>query len=175
MNDVPAPATPQPPPESVTRRNFYVSAIYGLGAAISAALGLPAAIYLLFPPNVRKADQWDEIGDVTRLAANSPTEMTFRRNRVDGWKVTSEKATAWVVKHADNSIVAFGPQCTHLGCAYHWDDGKSEFICPCHNSFFSIDGNVLGGPAPRALDRYETKVDGQKLLVGRLIVPGQQA
>jgi len=28
---------------------------------------------------------------------------------------------------------------------------------PCHNSLFSIDGRVLAGPAPRPLDRYETK------------------
>ena len=162
-------------PTITTRRNFYIGAIYGLGAAIAAALGLPAAIYLLLPPKVRKADQWVEIGDTASLAPNSPTEMTFRRNRVDGWKVTSEKTTAWVVKHADNSVTAFGPQCTHLGCAYHWDDAKTEFICPCHNSFFSIDGKVPAGPAPRPLDRYETRIEGRKLLVGGLIVPEKQA
>jgi menaquinol-cytochrome c reductase iron-sulfur subunit len=175
MDDVSTTTTSASPPDGVTRRNFYIRFIYGLGATIAAALGLPAAIYLLFPPRVRQNDQWVEIGEITRLAANSPTEMTFRRNRVDGWKVSSEKATAWVVKHADNSIVAFSPQCTHLGCAYHWDDGKTEFVCPCHNSLFSIDGRVLAGPAPRPLDRYETKVDGKKLLVGRLIVPEHQA
>lgn len=175
MDYVQAPVSPVPPNESVTRRNFYIAAIYGLGATIAAALGLPAAIYLLFPPKIRRAEEWIEIGDITRLAANSPTEMTFRRNRTDGWKVMSEKATAWVVKHADNSVVAFGPQCTHLGCAYHWDDGKNEFICPCHNSLFSIDGKVMAGPAPRPLDRYETKVDGRKLLVGRLVEPERQA
>jgi menaquinol-cytochrome c reductase iron-sulfur subunit len=164
-----------PAPEGVSRRNFYVGAIYGLGAAIAAALGLPAAIYLLFPPKVRVADQWVEIGDVTTLAADSPTEMAFRSNRVDGWKVTSEKTTAWVVKQADNSVVAFGPQCTHLGCAYHWDEGKTEFICPCHNSLFSIDGKVTAGPAPRPLDRYETRVNGKKLLIGRLIPSEKQA
>jgi Rieske Fe-S protein len=38
------------------------------------------------------------------------------------------------------TIVAFGPQCTHLGCAYHWNDSKDQFVCPCHNSFFSIEG-----------------------------------
>ncbi|HEX3742775.1 MAG TPA: ubiquinol-cytochrome c reductase iron-sulfur subunit [Bryobacteraceae bacterium] len=161
--------------ESLTRRNFYVGAIYGIGALIGAALGVPAAIYLLFPPKIREASQWVEIGDVGSLTADSPTEMTFRHNRVDGWKVTSEKATAWVVKHADNSITAFGPQCTHLGCAYHWDDGKTEFICPCHNSFFSIDGKVLGGPAPRPLDRYETRIAGKKLMIGRLLAPERQA
>lgn len=175
MESVPGPTTTAPLAEAVTRRSFYVAAIYGLGAAIAAALGVPAAIYLLFPPKVRQAEQWIEIGDVTSLAADSPTEMTFRRNRVDGWKVSSEKATAWVVKHSDNSITAFGPQCTHLGCAYHWDDGKTEFICPCHNSFFAIDGKVTSGPAPRPLDRYETRVDGKKLLLGRLIVPERQA
>jgi menaquinol-cytochrome c reductase iron-sulfur subunit len=175
MDDVSSPTTTTPAKEGVSRRNFYVGVIYGLGAVIASALGLPAAVYLLFPPKARKADEWVEIGDVTSLAADSPTEMTFRRNRVDGWKVTSEKATAWVVKHADNSVLAFGPQCTHLGCAYHWDDGKTEFICPCHNSLFSIDGKVTAGPAPRPLERYETRIDGKKLLIGRLIAPEKQA
>jgi menaquinol-cytochrome c reductase iron-sulfur subunit len=175
MDNVSGPITTPPAADGVTRRNFYVGAIYGLGAAIAAALGLPAAIYLLFPPKVRVASQWVEIGDVTSLAPDSPTEMTFRSNRVDGWKVTSEKTTAWVVKQADNSVVAFGPQCTHLGCAYHWDEGKTEFICPCHNSLFSIDGKVTAGPAPRPLDRYETRIDGKKLLIGRLIAAEKQA
>jgi len=169
------PTISAPPPEGVTRRRFYIGAIYGLSATIAAALGLPAAIYLLFPPRARKSDQWIEVGDVTRLTANSPTEMTFRRNRVDGWKINSEKATAWVVKQADNSVVAFGPQCTHLGCAYHWDEEKTEFLCPCHNSLFSIEGKVLAGPAPRPLDRYESKVEGNKLLLGRLMKPEQNS
>ena len=139
-----------------------------MGALIAAALGLPAAAYLLLPPKARKEDVWIEVGDVTRLTPNSPVELTFRRNRVDGWKVLSEKSTAWVVKQADDRVVAFGPQCTHLGCAYHWEDGKNDFLCPCHTSVFSIDGAVISGPAPRPLDRYETKIDGTKLMLGRL-------
>lgn len=63
MDNVSGPPTTAPAPESVTRRNFYVGVIYGLGATIAAALGLPAAIYLLFPPRVRQTDQWVEIGD----------------------------------------------------------------------------------------------------------------
>ena len=154
--------------DETTRRNFYIGAIYGMVGAISAALGVPALIYLLFPPKVKKASEWVEVGDITRLAPNSPVEMTFRRTRVDGWKVISEKSTAWVVKTADDKVTAFGPQCTHLGCAYHWEEGKNEFLCPCHTSLFGIDGKVLGGPAPRPLDHYETKIEGKKLLVGRL-------
>lgn len=159
-----------------TRRHFYIAAIYGMWAAISAALGIPALIYLFFPPKARKQEQWVEVGDVTKLAANQPVELSYRRTRVDGWKVISEKSTAWVVKHPDNSIVAFGPQCTHLGCAYHWDETKNDFLCPCHTSIFSMDGKVVSGPAPRPLDRYETKVDGTKLLLGALKpAPGSQA
>jgi menaquinol-cytochrome c reductase iron-sulfur subunit len=151
-----------------TRRNFYVAAIYGIWAAVAAALGIPAFIYLLFPPRLPKENEWVEVGDITRLTPGSPVEMVFRRTGVDGWKIMSEKSTAWVVKSADNQVVAFGPQCTHLGCAYHWDEAKNEFLCPCHTSLFSLTGKVLSGPAPRPLDRYETKVQGSKLLLGRL-------
>jgi menaquinol-cytochrome c reductase iron-sulfur subunit len=157
-----------------TRRTFYIGAIYGLWSLITAALSLPAFIYLFFPPKARRESEWVEVGDIGKLAQNTPTEMVFRRTRVDGWKISSEKSTAWVVKSA-NQVVAFGPQCTHLGCAYHWDDSKSEFLCPCHSSLFAMDGKVISGPAPRPLDRYQTKVEGKKLLIGHLNSPGDKS
>ncbi len=150
------------------RRSFLLTAIYGLWGLIGLALAAPASIYLLFPPKTRKEQEWLDAGDVAKLTPKMPVEMVFRRNREDGWKVTSEKSTAWVVKLSDSDVVAFGPQCTHLGCAYHWEEQKSVFLCPCHNSTFSVDGKVLSGPAPRPLDRYESKVENNKLLLGAI-------
>jgi len=152
----------------VTRRKFYVSMIYGLWSTIATALAIPAAIYLLIPPKLRKAPEWVEAGDVSHLEPRSPMEMVFRQNRIDGWKIESQKTSAWVVKLADAKVVAYGPQCTHLGCAYHWDEGREHFLCPCHTSVFGVDGAVISGPAPRPLDRYETKVENGKLLLGPL-------
>jgi len=150
----------------IPRRRFYLTFIYGLWSSIAAALAAPALLYLFLPPKVRRESEWIEAGDITTLP-KIPVEMVFRKNRVDGWKISSEIQTAWVVKLPDQ-IVAFGPQCTHLGCAYHWDEAKSEFICPCHNSVFAANGVVTSGPAPRPLDRYDVKIDGGKLLVGAL-------
>ena len=157
------------------RRSVLVGAIYALWGAIAAALGVPAFVYLFFPPRRIKADPWVEAGDVSTLAGNRPVEMVFRHNRTDGWKVVSEKAAAWVVRAPDGRVTAFGPHCTHLGCAYHWDDAQSEFVCPCHNSLFGLDGRVISGPAPRPLDRYETKIENGKLLLGRLLPERERA
>ncbi|MGH9661905.1 MAG: ubiquinol-cytochrome c reductase iron-sulfur subunit [Bryobacteraceae bacterium] len=148
------------------RRTFFLTVLFGLWGLIAAALALPAAVYLLLPPRARKHDEWAEAGDVSKLEPNSPVEMVFRRNRIDGWRVSSEKSTAWVVKTGEKDIIALAPQCTHLGCAYHWDERKNEFLCPCHSSTFSVAGKVLTGPAPRPLDRYDVKVEGNKLLLG---------
>jgi menaquinol-cytochrome c reductase iron-sulfur subunit len=151
------------------RRRFYLTFIYGLWGAIGAALAAPALLYLFLPPKTRAESDWVEAGDVASLQPKIPVEWVFRKNRVDGWKVSSEKQTAWVVKLPDQQIVAFGPQCTHLGCAYHWEERSSEFLCPCHSSVFSADGKVISGPAPRPLDRYATKIENGKLLLGGLI------
>jgi len=155
-------------PDRPTRRRFYEAVIVGVQAVIGIALAVPAVAYLLGPTKQRRDSGMIEATDIGTLAPNVPVEVSFRKSRVDGWKVINEKRTAWVVKMPDNSVVAYGPQCTHLGCAYHWEEGKSQFVCPCHNSFFSIDGKLVSGPAPRPLDRYFTKVDGTKLLVGEL-------
>jgi menaquinol-cytochrome c reductase iron-sulfur subunit len=154
--------------ENNDRRAFFLTMVYGLWAAMGAAVSIPAVVYLLFPPKLRPETEWDEAGDVTRMVPNSPVEMVFRRNRVDGWRIQSEKSTAWAVKQDNGQIIAFAPQCTHLGCAYHWDDGKRQFLCPCHTSVFSLDGKVVSGPAPRPLDRYAVKIENNKLLVGEV-------
>lgn len=149
-----------------SRRSLFTALIYGLWSLIGAALAAPAGVYLFFPPRVKKPEEWVEAADLSRIGVNDPEEVVFRRNRVDGWKVASEKASAWIVKVSETEAIAFEPHCTHLGCAYHWDQQKKHFVCPCHTSAFSIDGRVLFGPAPRALDRHEVKIAGGKLLVG---------
>ena len=154
--------------ENGDRRTFFLTVLYGLWALIAAALSLPAAAYLFFPPNLRKESEWAEAGDVTKMVPNSPVEMVYRRNRVDGWRILSEKSTAWAVKLTSGEVIAFAPQCTHLGCAYHWETDKNQFLCPCHTSVFSIDGKVVSGPAQRPLDRFEAKVQNNKLLLGEV-------
>ncbi|MEW5980072.1 MAG: ubiquinol-cytochrome c reductase iron-sulfur subunit [Acidobacteriota bacterium] len=150
----------------MNRRAFYLSVIYSLWSLMGAVVAVLAAIYLLFPPRLRRQEEWVEVGSVGDLRRDSPVEWVFRRNRTDGWKVTSEKTTAWIVKKSDQQVVAFGPQCPHLGCAYHWDSKDQSFLCPCHTSTFSLEGEVLTGPAPRSLDRYDVKIEGGKLYVG---------
>ena len=153
---------------STTRRTFHLAAIYALGALIGLAMAIPTLLYLLIPPKPRNRLSWIDAGDISQLTPGQPTALSFQENRLDGWKVVTEKKTAWVVKNADNKIVAFGPQCTHLACAYHWEASADKFVCPCHGSEFSVDGKVLMGPATRPLDRYATKIDNNRLQLGEL-------
>ncbi len=155
--------------EGMDRRRFYIAAIYGLWSLIGAALALPASIYLFFPPSARQKEEFVDLGEISQFPAGVPEEKVFRQNRKDGWRLLSEKATAWVTRVSDREVVAFAPQCTHLGCAYHWDEQKQNFLCPCHTSTFGLDGRVLSGPAPRALDRYQVRIEKGKLLLGSIV------
>jgi menaquinol-cytochrome c reductase iron-sulfur subunit len=158
--------------QDVTRRRFYAGFIYGVGTIITAALAIPAALYILVPGKPsRKKSGWVDAGDVSKLEPNVPAEVFFEQTLTDGWNTNTQKKTAWVVNLPGQGVVAYGPQCTHLGCAYHWEDSAKQFLCPCHTSVFSVDGKVVSGPAPRPLDRYEAKVENNKLLLGTLKVP----
>jgi menaquinol-cytochrome c reductase iron-sulfur subunit len=148
------------------RRGFLVASINGLMGLITAALALPTAGYLLGGSKTKRPADWVAAGDLAKLEANVPEQVVFERVRRDGWKTVTEKASAWMVKTSEKEVVAFSPVCTHLGCAVSWDGSAKNFACPCHTSSFGTDGKVLAGPAPRALDRFDLKLDGNTILLG---------
>ena len=149
----------------MTRRSFYTIFTNLLGAAIAAVVAIPAAGYLLLKPKSGRVDDLIELTDVGALRTAEPREAVYFRTRLDGWRRVREKTTAWVVKSPSGKVTAFSPQCTHLGCAYHWEAESKTFACPCHSSAFGLDGEVIDGPAPRPLDRYVSRVERGKLLI----------
>lgn len=53
----------------------------------------------------------------------------------------------------DGALHAVSSRCTHLGCQVVWNAAERTWDCPCHASRFSVDGEVLNGPAVDALER----------------------
>jgi len=51
--------------------------------------------------------------------------------------------------------------CTHLGGQVQWNSTEKCWDCPCHGSHFSINGDVLNGPAVASLApvRSEATID----------------
>ena len=147
------------------RREFHSRAVFFLNALIGAALALPAAAYLLLPGKRKQsAGGWSDAGSVSSLG-EQPRQVLVQRKRVDAWKTTLEEATAWVMRR-NGEVTAFSPSCPHLGCGVHYEAEQGGFYCPCHDSAFAIDGKVISGPSPRALDRFETKIEGDRLWLG---------
>jgi Rieske Fe-S protein len=52
--------------------------------------------------------------------------------------------------------------CTHLGCPLHWNSTERCWDCQCHGSHFSVDGEVLNGPAVADLAPVESETRAAK-------------
>lgn len=62
-----------------------------------------------------------------------------------------------VFKTSAGQSGAVSAKCTHSGCTVEWNapnNAKTPLRCPCHESYFALDGNVLSGPAKEPLTRY---------------------
>jgi glycine/D-amino acid oxidase-like deaminating enzyme/nitrite reductase/ring-hydroxylating ferredoxin subunit len=56
-----------------------------------------------------------------------------------------------VFKDEQGAVHAVSAVCTHMGCLVGWNETDRTWDCPCHGSRFSLDGEVLHGPATRPL------------------------
>jgi len=44
-------------------------------------------------------------------------------------------------------------KCPHMGCNVDWEKSDKQFICPCHQSKFNLDGSLISGPAKSGLEK----------------------
>lgn len=77
-----------------------------------------------------------------------------------------EAGRFYLVRLEDGGLLAIYRRCTHLGCAVPYDQATGQFVCPCHGSAFTADGDVLNAPAPRPLDLFALSInqDGEILV-----------
>lgn len=149
------------------RRNFMKAAIAGIGGLIGAALGLPAIPYIMGPALQKESDNWIQLGSISKVELNIPTLFKKTIETQTGWINTEEEISVYVLTSNGQDYVVMSNVCTHLGCRVRWIPEKDGFFCPCHNGVFSKDGNVVDGPPPRPLDRFESKVEDGVIFIKR--------
>lgn len=68
-----------------------------------------------------------------------------------GKVIKYEGDTLAVYKDATGKSYILESDCTHLYCTVKWNQEEKSWDCPCHGSRFSINGDVLNGPAVKKL------------------------
>ncbi|MBI3607370.1 MAG: Rieske (2Fe-2S) protein [Nitrospirae bacterium] len=151
--------------EEIGRRRFFKRLIGLIAGVVALGWAVPLAIYGIRPALLRRSPEWTDAGPLDQLGVNQPRELDVVVSRRDGWRQINAVKSFWAYRTSEGHVVAYASACPHLGCAYQWREGQSRFACPCHLSIFSLDGAVLGGPAPRPLDTLQVRVDGGRLFV----------
>ena len=63
-----------------------------------------------------------------------------------------------IVEKTGENIKIYSSTCTHLGCKIN-QEKNNKFICPCHGSQFSLNGEVIKGPATKNLTQFNYSKD----------------
>jgi len=138
-----------------SRRDFVKAVTAVVGTLITAAIGLPAIGYLIDPAlKSKKEDAWIPLGNFKNFEIGKPILVSFNRRQVNGWEQTVSSYGVFVLRKSETDTLVLSNKCTHLGCQVNWKADKNEYVCPCHDAQFSIEGKVLGGPPPRPLNTY---------------------
>jgi menaquinol-cytochrome c reductase iron-sulfur subunit len=155
---------------SMTRRTFFKSATVGIGSVLTVMIGYPLIDSLVSSSKALVKKTFSKLGPIKGIGnsfspVKQPTKVNFSKTDQDAFVSFKKPEQVWVVKKSPDDIKVFSPICTHLGCRYNWDAERKLFVCPCHNSVYTIDGEVVSGPAPRGLDTLPTEIKDGNLYV----------
>lgn len=138
----------EPLEKPIKRRDFLGIAAFGafLAAFGAACIG---SLRLLLPKVFSEPSRRYKIGEPERFSMG---EITIPPGR-----------SVYVLRDTDG-FYAISAVCTHLGCIVKLHSGVFE--CPCHGSRFTLNGDVISGAAPKALEWYAISMapDGQLIV-----------
>lgn len=150
----------------LSRRDFMATVTMAIGGLISAGMGIPAIAYIIGPALQRRSEQnWILLGSAAKVELGTPTLFKVTIERQTGWILDQQELSIYVLTDNGRDYIAMSNICTHLGCRVRWIGDQEQFFCPCHNATFDKGGEVVDGPPPRPLDRYEVKVEEDQLYI----------
>lgn len=168
----------------MTRRTLIVWYLGGLMTAIVVAVIGPILVYVWpAPPKGQKFQQIPvSLGkDLSQLAdgeairfdsPSTPQNTAFVMADGGGDNAKGDLAFAGYAVKANGKIDLLAVNCSHLGCAVDFNGGAKRFDCPCHGSRFTIDGQVLHGPAvyPLAHLSYQKGDKPDQIMVDGIVL-----
>lgn len=155
--------------EKINRREFLQIATLMIGGTIGLIMGIPAIAYIIGNSLTKEdAQNWRALGSTQKIDLGTPTLFKINIDHTAGWISEEQEHSIYVLTENGRDFIAMSNVCTHLGCRVRWVADKGQFYCPCHAGIFDKQGNVVSGPPPRPLDRYEIKLEEDQLFVGQL-------
>ena len=159
-----------PPSAPVERREFLKAAACTVLGGCALAAPIVAGIAVVTAPLRLKGPPVEvmlatldalKIGGVPKL-------FQVIADRRDAWTQFPKQAigAVFLLRKSETEIVAFHAACPHLGCSVEFREEKRAFYCPCHDSTFARNGEVVGqSPSLRGLDTLEVEVRGREVWV----------
>ncbi|NOX55657.1 MAG: Rieske (2Fe-2S) protein [Planctomycetes bacterium] len=75
---------------------------------------------------------------------------------------------AMLIRHLDDTWVAFDAVCTHLGCTVKFEPKNNRIFCACHGGTYDPKtGAAVAGPPPKGLTVYRVEVKDGEVIVSR--------
>jgi Rieske Fe-S protein len=165
----------------VTRRTFLTWYMAGLMTATLVAGLAPILVYIWPPPPAGQANGNVTVTPTTPLSAladddalpfAAPQNSGFFEQDGGGANAKGNVTYGgYAVKHA-GKVTFLAVTCSHLGCSVNFVKEAKRFECPCHGSRFSLDGQVIHGPALFALSHLKVTEQGDTLLVDGFTISG---
>lgn len=103
-------------------------------------------------------------GQMLKDYLSKPDEPELREIQPGEAKIISKNdERAAVYRTPEGELQAYSAVCTHMGCIVDWNNAEKTWDCPCHGSRFSTNGEVLEGPALKALGAVGEKIIDKSL------------
>ena len=107
---------------------------------------------------------YESLRPLSQTGAGGPLTLKAPGNYPDGTATYVVEGQLFIT-NAKGNLFALSQKCPHLGCHVPFCESSGRFECPCHGSIYDLAGEHIAGPAPRGMDRYDVKLDGQNVVV----------
>ena len=145
------------------RRDFLSFLPWTIFASIAGVMLTNAFRFLRPQAFAASSQKWMDVAPLAQMTGDKPIMRNIMTEQNAGWSSTLEERLVYVLPQQGNKIIS--AVCPHEGCDVSWRDETNQFICPCHDSFFTATGERLSGPARRGLDPLPSRIEQGTLQV----------